>query len=486
MMGQTQAGVTTGSPLRGLALAIMLTLFCSGCAKGVLGSDASDMPGSTVQTARCTTIDIQWPLPGSVVRSQRVNVRGTVEASGTQGTGFISIDEQQIQVRNNQFEVELTREVGAHTLEARCEGASQTVEYEVGFGKPELEILQPMSGTMIPMAQERIQVTGRAQDSEGCDGVRMNGELLELANDGTFSAEYRAAIGMNHLDFELECPGGEKTDIRRSFLYGHLSDFDTPGGSLAAVQISGSALDVLTEGIERHFTPAELERMLDQYMGRNGDIEIHEFRYSRLETTFTPEQGHLRVRLRLHDFGVKVTYHYFAGRIRGWAEANPAEIEASVALRMTNDGRYDLTIENPRVELADFELDLSDIYSVVEDFVEPYVRDMGRDALLDVLRGLVVENLIDADLMNQTFEFIGHQGDVRLPQSLMVAPNGISAIARTELTPMPAVKQLAGVWSAGHGDAPRPLQTHVSASLGVDMSIECWLRPPVVVCLMSI
>ena len=90
-----------------------------------------------------------------------------------------------------------------------------------------------------------------------------------------------------------------------------------------SVDIGERALAKVARAVENQLTDDELEDMLDEHMGRRGDLELHEIKYDRLEIDLTPDHDRLRVKLKLHDFGLKFTYHYrilgIGGRIRGWA-----------------------------------------------------------------------------------------------------------------------------------------------------------------------
>ena len=210
--------------------------------------------------------------------------------------------------------------------------------------------------------------------------------------------------------------------------------------------------------------------MLEPYMGRNGDIELHEIRYDRLEVDFIPENNRVRVHLKIHDFGIKVTYHYFAGRIRGWANVDTATVEVDLNIRLSSDGQYDLALENPEVDLSGFDLDLDDIYSVAEGLVQPMVLDLGRNALIDVLDTMVIEELLSADLLSQSLDLLGHQTTLDLALTdLRIAPEGITAFANASVDPFAPVKDLPGIWTAGSNMFPNGAPGDATASMSVDI-----------------
>ena len=66
-----------------------------------------------------------------------------------------------------------------------------------------------------------------------------------------------------------------------------------------SVDIGERALAKVAHAVENQLTDDELEDMLDEHMGRRGDLELHEIKYDRIEIDLTPDHDRLRVKLKL-------------------------------------------------------------------------------------------------------------------------------------------------------------------------------------------
>ena len=469
------------------ALPLFVALVLMGCGQGVLETGYVDGPGnpgkpgdvdgpsgpgspSIPPLKACSVINVDLPLADSILGSTAVEVKGNVEAMEGIVPEFVAVDDTPAPVIDGRFSVTVERPAGAHTLVVRCADQSASREFRVRLGPPRVVLETPATGTVIDPDVETIDVTGYVENHQGVASVSLNGAQIALDERGRFRIGFQPRMGMNHLDLAATTDDGLSHDIRHSFLRGKLARFESDPGSKVSIEVRQSAFDKLTSALERELTDDVLEDMLDEHMGRHGDIQLHEIKYDRLEIDFIPQSDRMRVRLKMHDFGLKFTYHYFLGRIRGWARVRPAEIEANLDIRMTADGGYDLAIRDPQVNLRNFDLDLNDLYSLIEGLVQPMVHDMGRDALMSVMRGMVIEDIIEADLLNQPIEMLGQSTTLQMTlEELNVRPSGITALANATVAPFEAVKQLPGIWTAGANQLPSAGEGDLFAGMSVDV-----------------
>lgn len=71
----------------------------------------------------------------------------------------------------------------------------------VDGGRPTLEILNPMPGAELTFVEARgVVIRGRVDDTHGPVVVYLDGRPVEVADDGTFSAPFVPAWGINHID----------------------------------------------------------------------------------------------------------------------------------------------------------------------------------------------------------------------------------------------------------------------------------------------
>lgn len=438
--------------------------------QGVIGvSDANGPGGALGAISPCEEISLDSPLAESVLSSTQVQVKGSVVPKAGVPTQFIRVDQEVVPLRNGQFDVTIQRPSGSHTIVVSCSDHQVERSFTVDPGAMRIVVTSPETASFVSSATSTINVSGYVENYQAGAVVTLNGMSIQVDPSGQFQAGYTPHLGLNHLDLVAELEG-QGVDARQSILYGQLSPFGDDPQSKIALEIRQSAFQKLSSAIEQNLTDDVLEELLAPNMGRNGDIELHEIRYDRLELDFTPQRGRVRVQLKLHNFGIKVTYHYFAGRIRGWANVATAQIELDLKIPLTSDHQYDLELENPIVDLQGFDLDLDDIYSIAEGIVEPMVLDFGRKALVDVLDTLVIEELINADLLSQTIDFLGYQTTLDLALTeLDLSPEGITALAQANIDPFPAVKNLPGIWTAGSNMRPDGGAGDATVGMSVDL-----------------
>ena len=417
----------------------------------------------------CELIQLDEPLADSILNSTQVQVSGSVVAKDGVIPEFIGIDQEMIPVINGRFDTTVHRLSGSHTMVVNCVDYEVERVFKVEPGSIRIVVTSPETATFVSSNSADISVSGYIENYQMGTTLTLNNMPITLDANGQFHTRYDPYNGLNHLDFVASIDTQE-VDTRHSILYGQLNPFGDESQSKLAVDIRQTAFDKLSTAIEQHLSDDLLEDMIEPYMGRNGDIELHEIRYDKLEVDFMPDHDRIRVRLRIHDFGIKVTYHYFAGRIRGWANVDTAEVEVDLKMRLSSDGKYDLELEDPSVDLDGFDLDLDDIYSIAEGLVQPLVLDLGRDALIDVLDTLVIEELLNADLLNQPLDLLGHQTTMKLALTeLKLAPEGVTALANAGVDPFPPVKELPGIWTAGSNTISEGGNGDAIARMSVDI-----------------
>lgn len=461
----------------------MIASLIMGCAQAQMESPdsltgpISSQNNSGVNTERgvndsissCEYIQIDEPLADSILNSTQVQVSGSVVPKDGVINEFIEIDQEIVPVINGRFDTTVHRLSGAHTMVVNCVDYQVERAFKVEPGSIRIVVTSPETATFVSSHSTTIGVSGYIENYQMGTTLILNNMPVTLDGNGQFNAQYTPYNGLNHLDF-IASTDTQEVDTRHSILYGQLNPFGDESQSKLAVDLRQTAFDKLSTAIEQHLSDDLLEDVIEPYMGRNGDIELHEIRYDKLEVDFMPDHERIRVRLRVHDFGIRVTYHYFAGRIRGWANVDTADVEVDLKIRLTSNGKYDLEIEDPSVDLDGFDLDLDDIYSIAEGLVQPLVLDLGRDALIDVLDTLVIEELINVDLLNQPLDLLGHQTTMRLALTeLKLTSDGVTAQANAGVDPFPPVKELPGIWTAGSSTLSEGGNGDAIARMSVDI-----------------
>ena len=473
-----------GKPFLGptkILVSICLALLLGGCAEfTVINVDGTEKvpdkvpqdPAEVVDPpqSKCRGLNITKPLQNDVIATPSFQVSGVIDGDFS---GDVMIDGQPTQVQSGAFELTLNRPDGSHEIEVKCDSSSASITVLVSTARPSIELDSPQSGQIVQGNGASVQVQGTIRDGEKLSQLTMNGRPLPVGPDGRFEAQFISAPGINHLDLVGTLTDGSEIDLRRSFIAGQFTPWNDQSTTMIVGNVGRRALEAVAASLERVLTPRYIEDIMDEQMGRRGSIQLHEIRFNQIKIDMTPTNGKIRIQLRLERFGLKFTYHYsilgIGGRIRGWANCRPLDVGVDLNLRAKQDGGYDLNLSNASVQLRGFDLDLNDFYSVVEGLIQPMVRDLGTNSIRDALNDVLIQDLVQADLLDQPVDILGQTANLRMRmQELNVDQNGIRARVGADMSPFGQVYSAPGFWTGGSQANPQLPDNAIALGFSVD------------------
>ncbi len=470
----------TRTGMRWLHLAALVSL---GCAEGVLSTSErrGDPPDELVSSppgtppgggeraaAAPSALTVTAPSEGEVIGGSRVEVTGLAP-----GATAVQVNGSEATLEGAAFRATITLPEGAHTLLVETDDGRRAERNAlVDLTPPTLEIAHADDFVVEPARVARVE--GRAADAvAGLTSVEVAGRSVPVDADGRFSTEVEVPPGPGRVEIVARDAAGHATKRVRGVLRGAFRAWGQAPTPELVLHAAPQVFTTVAHAVEAQLAAGALDAVLAPLMGRNGDLEVHRYEVQRYEVELQPEPGGLRARLRLHGLGVHFTYHYFLGRIRGWARANPARVTATLRLSLGNDGSLAGDIGDTSVDLDGFDLDLDGIYSVVEGLAEGFVRDLATDAIRGALRDLVLGELLDPDLLRQRVQLLGAELEVGLVlDALDLGPTGASARASARVEPLAPTRDGPGVYHTPEPARPGPGARAVALGLSDDFLNE--------------
>ena len=394
------------------------------------------------------------------------------------------IGEQHVNLVDDAFDVPVQLPPGRHTLIIRCEEFAHRIDVTSGQDRPRITIQSPEPGRFIEASTETVVVKGKVESLFGVQTLMLGDTPIEVGPQGEFEHVYTPTYGMNHVQLTMTTVEGLTTDLTRSFIFGRFRPFKASGGPGVFARISPDGLNVMSDAIEKQLDDGVLEDAMEPYMKRHGDLQLHEFKYDDLEIETRPIQGGIRLRIAINDFRLKFTYHYKAfgfigGRVRGWAKARPLRLEATISIQPDGTQGFSARMQDSRVELERFDLDLNDLYSVVEGLIQPMVKDMGKDAIKKAIDTVVLGQILRSELLNQDIDIMGKKATISLyVDKLSCSPSGIRLEGHSQVSALEAIHQAPGVLQLPNASAPEAgrdeLEFAISAELYNYIFSEAW------------
>ncbi|MEE2787131.1 MAG: hypothetical protein VX589_07305, partial [Myxococcota bacterium] len=360
----------------------------------------------------CAQLIVTEPKPDATASDGIFTVRGHAQGATASGHNGVDVAGRMVALINDEFEAQIHRPPGRHTLVVRCGEYAHRIGVTSGQDEPRIHIESPAPGLFIKASAEPVRLTGRVETLVGIDSLMLGDVPIKVGPTGRFEHLLSPTEGMNHVHLTLTTMEGLTTNRTRSFIYGQFRPFDENKGSAVFARLSPSGLNVISAALERQLDDGLLEDALEPFLKRHGDLQLHEFKYRDLDIDTQPIDGGLRIRIAINDFRLKFTYHYkvfgfVGGRVRGWAKARPLDLEAKVMIGRHGQEDFRAHLQDSKVELRRFDLDLNDLYSVVEGLIQPMVKDMGHDAIRKALDKVVIDQILRVDLLHQDVNIMG-------------------------------------------------------------------------------
>ncbi|MHC4391474.1 MAG: hypothetical protein ACYS22_09155 [Planctomycetota bacterium] len=279
---------------------------------------------------------------------------------------------------------------------------------------PTVEITSPEPGSfLIPGA---VAIAGRVLPATGSTAeivqVRLNGDLVAVAADGTFQGTYTATPGLNLLNAQVVDAAGSTGSTSVGVLAGEWRDASSPIFDGATARITDNALDGIAKLLEATVWGMDLTALLqganpifdtNLFVAQVG-VNIDQIRFNDVQVILDtqPDGIHVDVRVIEPEIDVTVEAVLFGSTL----SPTPATLIADdirLTGRMTVIPRGDLSLDastaDVNLSFANFRVSAtSQLISTIEPLVRGAVRKAIENAIQDAVTD-TLEPLMDTKLL---------------------------------------------------------------------------------------
>ena len=253
----------------------------------------------------------------------------------------------------------------------------------VQVGQPE-----PAVSVQVPLFVDKpgqIELRGRAAASDGDDVyVEVDGRSAWVGSDGRYVADVWAGSGVNRYEVTAIDDSGRYSKRLAWTLAGPFGDLDAPEADGAQVRLSHEIYDELAAIVSKATEPiwSTLEfrqKLLTVREGRDGVYKYvmtpTDFGVGSMDIAFTPDRDGVRFEVTFTDVfafaDVKTKLAFFGWKERE-ARAHVATLTVSALMEV-----HDLSVSyrDVGVNLAELDLDISDLPEFVEDLIVYFFED---------------------------------------------------------------------------------------------------------------
>lgn len=268
---------------------------------------------------------------------------------------------------------------GRYTLRVEVEGTDLFEETEilVDAGGPAIGCIEPPDGAMIGIGP--LNAVGRVADVAGLQSVRVNGQAVQLGDDGRFSVPVQPTWGLNVIEINAtDAVGNENSTFCTWFSAAEYVAENARAGEVIQLHLAQGAVDdgapdrpirSLTDLLRRVLNSPGLIRTIDETLRAQNPVVPNECRQR------DPIFGACLFRLGAEYRGM---------RINGARTANATLVDGGLTLRarinaLELDVQLRGTVENSGTILADFiEVELT--FDIRLENGRPVVRLRGAGA----------------------------------------------------------------------------------------------------------
>lgn len=389
-----------------------ILLLLSGC----VGELATTSPDGDTTDPPADVLQILTPADGALVGT------ATVEVTGTADRTEVIVNGELTPVRDGHFATAVTLAQGAQTIEVWAGETKATVEVFVDSIAPAITITSPEPGSEV--RGSTLTVAGTVEDAT-LEQLVVFEEIVDVRPDGSFEWSGAVPRGAYRVRVSATDRIGHVTYAFTSAIVGEFAPSGTLLDRAARLEVGGSALDRIADGVEPLLAPSAIEpRVLDANPiadGFYGHVDTQGYAHDTLSIEVTPSTGRLAVRVRITGvrIPVKATLNLLPD-VTGVATADAVIGTATFSIG-SSAGRPVVELVSSNVEFEGFLVDVSGLWSwfdrnVVTRAAEGAVRSSiaGRleSGVPPVLEG-ALENIPTSQLFNVAGRSIRANGAVR-------------------------------------------------------------------------
>ncbi len=250
-----------------------------------------------------------------------------------------------------------------------------------------------------------VTVAGRISGGEA-PVVEVAGQRVELAPDGSFTADIAVQPGINFVHTEVS-DGPRSAADSRAVLAEADADPQAVVEQALRLNVGPEGLDQIAGLVSDYVNTLDFEALARTQLP--AEVELESLSHGDVEVELTPRRDAMEVTLRVEGmraalagtvsrFGLSVTF-------RGSASANP-RVRGRLTLD-AEDGEPVLEIYGVEADLFGFDYDIRNVPDFVEGWFEGVVREFIEDTLVESLEDFVVPALFDPESLNREVEILG-------------------------------------------------------------------------------
>lgn len=380
------------------------------------------------------------PLQGAIFGSKEFTVTGTHPTAV-----MVTVNEQSVPVMNGQFSAMLTMNEGTHTITVSDSSKTIMIDIMVDLTPPVIEIGSPGFGLHLDSAQNQtVAVIGNATDAlSGVTEAMVNGEVVPVNPNGAFQYTYQPqSEGLELITVTLSDRAGHQSTAYRSLMYGRFKEWATPVQDGLGMFMSPNGLDALEIALKTALDQGLISELIIGSIDPNQGILIEEIEVMNTIISLEPRDGFLDILMSLQ--GLRIHFSIESPATSGDVYVD-AILSAQLYLDVAAGGALDVRIEEPSVTLSNFDIYANGPLGVGADFLEGFIGDFAEEALLSVVRELLVEGFIDPSLFRPTLTVLDTPLELQiLVESAEINPNGIELKTGLGLASPDTVRQAPG------------------------------------------
>ena len=391
----------------------MFLLLGSVCAVSLTTACSKNAASSQIKEPD-PVIAITSPEPGKIVNTTRVTIKGTAE-----NTEEVDVNGTPASVVGGVFETKITLPEGDATVTVSSGDVSEEVSFMVDVSAPTLELTSPTRGQHIDEADGKsVLVTGKVVDSgAGLSLFKINEQIIEPAEDGSFSYDYILAPGLNEITMTSIDLVENSEDTIVGVMYGSYVDPTSAIEDGFEIEISATAFPKVAAVIKALLTPELVGSLVKENLPIE-EVNITRVNFAPVEIEAIPRSNQLDPNAPGYiDFEVKVTDVDIAGDFTlsdNLIELDVQVAEATITTSMTitadGEGSIDIAFGDSALDLPDGALTWmvkaggSELSEEDSDLLAGIVEDIARFAFSELLSEQIIEQLYDPAILTRSIE----------------------------------------------------------------------------------
>lgn len=378
-------------------------------------------------TDSAPTLEITAPRSGELVSTNRVRIAGTAS-----GVDEVDVNGSLADVVGGQWEVVVPFDQGEATATAVAGSLTREVDFEVDSVEPMLELTSPERALYIESESgTTVTVSGMVSDGgSGLETLKVGEQTLDVADDGSFSAEVSVAPGYQRLTVTAIDLAGNDTDTLRGIVVGTFDDPTAPVSEAFSIFVKEETLQEIGRLIETVVTPEFVLGLVEENLDSE-NITFDSIDFDPIDATIDARTGFVSINLVITNVTATGSFSLNESVYPVTVDLARAAVVIDVTPTVLEDGTLDLEFSQAELEILDEDLTYQVGGDLTQDDTE-FVRDtlvgFAQYAFGDLIANFVLAELYDPDVLKRQIELLGRTLTFELAfESVRVLPDGILA-----------------------------------------------------------